>query len=453
MIPPPSRRPVSLRLRLTLVPAVLGIVLALGAAMVEIGVARQRVDSERVSAGEMADRLLGLALAGIGGTSADPMAEVADAVRALSTPRHIRLFVLPRDEDALTRFRQSLTTGGDGVPGWVAALLHPTPWERWRTIVQDERQLGYVVAAADPFDEMAEVWEEMQVLLALLLGLTAAFIALVAWSVARASQPVLRLTQGLKRLERGDYDSRLSPFAITELEPLADTFNTLADTLRRMDGDNRRLIAQLLSVQEAERNLLAGELHDELGPTLFGIRVHASCLKRTPGGKGADEILALADELQRLNRRILDRLRPSCLHDLRVEAALSQLVADWSARLPAIAWEFRCEGLDIDREDDLALGLYRIAQEALTNAARHAEARHVRLEIRQEAGAVRIMASDDGQGFDPATRTGFGLAGMRERVRCLGGEMRLNSTPGNGTRLDIGLPTGTLARQPQGAAA
>lgn len=449
-------RVVSLRASLVLVPAVLCALLALALGAAVIGQARQRVESERLSAVTIADHLVAASLTGLSPSSPDPLGALTLRLQELAALRHVRLFVLPTDESGYRAFQARPRTAGP-VPGWFIAMLGPPAWERWRQVWLGGRALGYVVVCADPVDEIAELWKELELLLILLGGMVAIFTALVAWSVSRAMRPVTLLEWGLGRLEKGHYEETLPPFVLPELAPLSDTFNTLAATLRRMDADNRRLIAGLLSVQEAERNLLAAELHDELGPTLFGIRAHASCLLRDPSGRGAAEILRLADDVQRLNRRILDRLRPSLLNDLGLEAALAQLVADWSLRLPDVAWRCRVGGLGSVGDGELALALYRVAQEALTNAARHSGAGCVTLEagrapaqdlpwaakLRNDGGGgtglLWMVVRDDGRGIDPVRPPGFGMAGMRERIRCRHGIILVESAEGKGTAVMVAV--------------
>ena len=328
-------------------------------------------------------------------------------------------------------------------------------------MIEGGRILAHVAVIGDPDDEIAELWDEMVVLAGVMAGLLALFVALVMWSVGRASRPVAMISAGLARLERGDYAARLPPCAIAEIEPVRIAVNSLAATLERMSDDNRRLIRALITVQEEERKLLAHELHDELGPILFAVRAQAAMIAR-PGAAtspeaGARTILGLADEVQILNRRILDRLRPVSLREFGLATAIGQLVEDWRARLPGIRWELHCRGEPPPPDDEAALALYRAAQEGLTNAARHSGAGRVTVDLicgdradvavdglecdlRGEDAVAYMAVRDDGIGIATAPRHGFGLPGIRERVRCLGGTARVAASSGGGTVVEVLLP-------------
>ncbi len=453
----------SLRLRLMVIPAVIVALAIVGVMAGLTRQARERVAAERNSAADLAGQLIGAAIATLPAT-ADPGPALAERIGGLPELRHVRLFVLPRQEAALDRFRAE-PTGPAAVPGWFAALSRPAAWEKWWPVVEDGRTLAHVAVIGDPDDELAELWDEMVALAGVMAGLLVLFVALVAWSVGRASRPVAMISAGLARLEQGDYDAVLPPCAIAEIDPVRHAVNRLATTLRRMSDDNRRLIKTLITLQEAERKLLAHELHDELGPTLFAVRAQAAMIARPGGGvspeAGARTILGLADEVQALNRRILDRLRPLSLHEFGLTAAIGQLVEDWRGRLPDTRWEVGSRGSEPSPDDEAALALYRVVQECLTNAGRHSGATAVTVELAfgdwddldvgdlewnggPEDAVAYVAVRDDGIGIGAAPCHGFGLLGIRERVRCLGGTARVMTPSGGGTVVEALLPLGRL---------
>lgn len=205
------------------------------------------------------------------------------------------------------------------------------------------------------------------------------------------------------------------------------------------------LALHLQSVRENERGRLARELHDELGGLLTAAKIDVARVKRYTLGQGADvaERLAhLAEMLDSgisLKRRIIEDLRPSSLDNLGLQRTLEIQCADFSrsTELPVVA-----EIGSVELPSDRALAVYRLVQEALTNVAKYANAKHVRVVLQRLGDQVQVQVEDDGCGFDPAQLRpgGHGLTGMKFRVQSCGGELRLKTSPGHGTQLDARLP-------------
>jgi signal transduction histidine kinase len=203
-----------------------------------------------------------------------------------------------------------------------------------------------------------------------------------------------------------------------------------------VEGMHRRLLA----AREEERADLARELHDGVIQDLVGLRYRLEAFQEKESGTGQageiyDQAGVLIDEL----RRLCSDLRPPALDQLGLAAALRALAREMTARgLPVGA----CLE-DVMLSDEAAIGLYRIAQEALSNAWRHAEASHACLELARHKGRIELIVADDGRGFDPASVRGiggrFGLLGMSERAEALGGQCKVESAPGEGTRVTVHL--------------
>jgi two-component system, NarL family, sensor histidine kinase UhpB len=228
--------------------------------------------------------------------------------------------------------------------------------------------------------------------------------------------------------------------------------------------DNRRLAQEYLEVQESERRHLAHELHDELGQYLNAIKIDAVALRNLPepGGAASREsalgIIRNVDHVHTTVRDMMQRLRPAGLDELGLGAALEQCVDTWRQRCPETRFSLELEG-DLDSLGEAVnLTVYRFVQEGLTNATRHAQARHVDVRIRRAAPTARQGATgrghdeivaelaDDGRGADLGQpRRGLGLLGMRERVAALGGQLAIESAPGQGFRLVAALPASPAA--------
>jgi signal transduction histidine kinase len=145
--------------------------------------------------------------------------------------------------------------------------------------------------------------------------------------------------------------------------------------------------------------------------------------------------------VQSVLRDIIGRLRPAGLDELGLAAALESCIEDWRRRLPGVEVDLLIQGDLDDLGEDVSLALYRLTQESLTNASRHAAATCVRIAVEEDSDAdgarqVAFSAEDDGRGAAmPPNGRGFGLAGMRERVRSLGGDFQVDSAPGTGFRV------------------
>jgi signal transduction histidine kinase len=198
-------------------------------------------------------------------------------------------------------------------------------------------------------------------------------------------------------------------------------------TLAQLSQDNRDLLHRLVSLQDDERRDLARELHDELGPLLFGIRASTIALSEASGNLGnpAQEVMRSVEALQQTNRRILDRLRPLYIEELGLKTSVQTLLQNFRRQAPHISLTATIDpGLnEIDRP--LAQTVYRLIQEALTNVLRHAGANNVHVLATMAGKVLTIEISDDGGGFPADNVFGRGLTGMHERVRALSGSLSL----------------------------
>ena len=217
--------------------------------------------------------------------------------------------------------------------------------------------------------------------------------------------------------------------------------------------ENRRLMQRLFSVQEAERRRLARELHDEFGQWLSAVQANA----RTVAVLGADRLAEIREsalvidecvsEVHAGIRRLIRDLRPAVLDELGLEEGLSELVTQWRSHHPHVRCDILVKGPVDDANEALAITLYRVVQEALTNVARHARASRVLIELCRrpaDSGAgetLRLRVRDNGVGIEPRTEfSGVGMLGIRERVLAAGGVYQLETAPEQGVTIDIVLP-------------
>jgi PAS domain S-box-containing protein len=221
--------------------------------------------------------------------------------------------------------------------------------------------------------------------------------------------------------------------------------------LARSHADLQRLFTAQDRVQEAERKRIARELHDDLQQTLAAIRMNLKAagerLDTDPPGAAAllGEVDALAGTAIESTRRIVNDLRPPILEDLGLVPALEMLAAQFRQH-SGIHCRIEAEddgGIEVE-SPAVATSLYRVAQESLNNVLKHADAQQVTIRLAAtDDDRVLLSIHDDGVGFDPALRrkpSSFGLLGMTERIRALGGELRVDSRRGAGTTIEVRMP-------------
>ncbi|MBI4797684.1 MAG: PAS domain S-box protein [Desulfarculus sp.] len=229
--------------------------------------------------------------------------------------------------------------------------------------------------------------------------------------------------------------------------------------IKAAQANQRRLSGMILASQEKERTAIARELHDELGQVLTALRIDATWLERRLRGgdqKAAERASSMCQLIDRTItdvRSIATRLRPAVLDDLGLVDALEWYTGDFEKRT-GIVCRFSQRQVPLIR-GVRAIAAYRVAQEALTNVARHAEAARVEVSLEITDGWLVLTVSDDGRGFERrpfSGQGGWGLAGMQERAALAGGELVITSAPGQGTKVVLRLPLGPSASAPNNGA-
>ena len=210
------------------------------------------------------------------------------------------------------------------------------------------------------------------------------------------------------------------------------------------------LLQRLYTAKEDERLALARELHDEMGQTSTAIRTEVAVLQRIgrlhpEADESVKRIAESAQHLSQMTRQMLHRLRPPALDSMGLEQALVSLCDNWQNSTQNLC-EFKTSALPEGLNDYACVTVYRIVQEALTNVTRHANAKHVRVELTLDTQGLNLNIEDDGQGMadTQAVHQGFGLLGMQERVASVAGRMSISSKLGQGVRLAIQIPKESL---------
>jgi two-component system sensor histidine kinase UhpB len=276
-------------------------------------------------------------------------------------------------------------------------------------------------------------------ILVLLVGFA---IALVVFLVIlrRVLAPLERLTRLMRRIDPLMPGRRLETVGgDAEVVALTNAFNEMLD---RLETERRESALRALAAQEAERQRIARELHDEIGQTLTGLVLRTETIARRAPPELRDELDGMREAARRGAedvRTIARRLRPEVLDELGLRSALVALSAS-VVEQSALDVERSLDG-DLDLTPDQELVIYRVAQEGLTNVERHASASRVQLLLRGDADGVSLIVRDDGIGLPAdAEADPTGIRGMRERALLIGGELVIREARPHGTELRLWLP-------------
>jgi two-component system sensor histidine kinase UhpB len=270
------------------------------------------------------------------------------------------------------------------------------------------------------------------------------FVAILLIDLAvlrRAFAPLARLTAAMRTVEPLRPGGRVPVYgADAEIVELTRTFNEMLD---RLEHERRDSVRRSLEAQEGERMRIAQELHDEVGQSLTAVTLQLERLSRIVPPAVAEE-LEEARETARASmeevRAISKRLRPEALDNLGLASALEVLADRMSSQI-GVAVERAIDGRLPPVGPEVDIVVYRIAQEALTNAARHSGATAMRVSLAAADGHVALAVSDDGTGIGDAP-PGAGVLGMRERALMVDADLEIGSPPGGGTVVQLRVPIG-----------
>ncbi len=269
-------------------------------------------------------------------------------------------------------------------------------------------------------------------------------------------RPLKTLEASVFQVSRGDFTGSVPVSSGDEVGRLGDSFNRMVAQLQRLYADVREREERLRSLSgwqqemiEEERKRIAREIHDDLSQQLTALRLDLHWIDRRllpEQSEIAGRVKSMITDVDKTHdtvEHIIRELRPQILDDLGLVPAVEWLAREFGER-SGVPVDLVCGPESIPVTPEQATALFRIAQEALTNVARHAGAGLVRIRIRNRFRHLRLEIGDDGKGFDPKGRAGnmsHGLMGIGERVRLGGGRLRIRSAPGSGTTVSVLLPT------------
>lgn len=334
----------------------------------------------------------------------------------------------------------------EAVPGWLAAWLgERLPLSVTRGIRLWSREDGVLRIEPQRAAVIEQLWSRLQDLTSLTAATIAALDLLVWLVLRRLLQPTVGFVSALDRLGEGEHSLTLPRQGAREFRRLSEGIQRLAGTLAQLTAIRATLTSRLIDTQEAERREIAHDLHDEMGQCIAALQAVSSGIRQSaavgePATIEDTEILdATVNELAAGVRSLLVRLRPPLLDEQGLQWALQDLVSAWNlrqraARQPPLRAELTLPTQwPAELDEATSLGLYRACQEALTNAARYADAREpVRLSVALAHGRLRLAVRNACSSSLPArgaSGTGLGLGMMAERVRARGGDLHAAREP------------------------
>jgi two-component system sensor histidine kinase UhpB len=442
----------SLKARVNLLVSGLLLLLAAGLAALAIDDARKSVREEIEAASKVTHHLLRFVIE----RELAPLREghgerLVELMQGLGRVRAQEIVVTAGDGAVRYRSPASSYKLGHDAPAWFAALLTP----RLEVFRQPVGELLLEVRP-DPSRAVVDAWDDLVVLFWSIGGLLLVANLLLHRLVGRSLSELDQVVSGMDEMARGRLDARLRDFSLPELERLRQSFNAMAAALEASRAENRQLshdqaLARLVQERlDEERRAIARELHDELGQCVTAIRAIALSIAGRvedvqPEVHGsALSIASVAGSMYDAVHGIVARLRPAALARLGLAEGLREWLHGWQANHPGREVSY---GIGIgdgigELPASVELAVLRIVQEALNNAVRHGEARHLRVRLDSDGGRLTVVVDDDGRGFAPERHApgSFGLAGMRERASELGGKLEIASRQGDGTRVLATFP-------------
>ena len=332
-------------------------------------------------------------------------------------------------------------------PQWFNNMLDPKEESVSRLI-----RYGRLEVRPDPGGAIRESWIKMRELFWIALGFFIALNLAVYWALGRLLKPLQPILSMINQMEKGDLTARLPQFNLPEFEKIGHSLNRMAESLavERELEENRQLTHVIQKHIEEERRSLARELHDGLGQYVTAIKTFAVAIASQTKEKApeieasAQTIVESANHIYDGMHNIIRQLRPGSLDNLGLEETLKDLVRDIQAQYTDITITLSLSGKLNGLGETLNINIYRIVQESINNAIKHARASELDINLAFAYNeSLQLVIKDNGKGMDidAVDQTNhFGLLGMRERVQGFHGTFSIDSELGQGTVININIP-------------
>lgn len=444
----------TLRLKINLIVGALTLLFVVALLLQQFDGMRKSVNEEVVAANRVAAQMLNRVIwahAAQGPQSLQAYLKGMGRVRSNDITLH--------DTQGVELYRSppSAYKAGRSAPDWFESLVAPAPAAQ-----SIQFPSGTLTVQANASRAVLDAWDEFVALLAWSALLLVVANAAVFWLVGRAVRPFGRIVGALNALETGRFDVELPPLRGREAGAIGEAFNRMVSMLRRniesekraaraerQLSDSRELAHWVAGQIEQERRSIARELHDELGQSVTAIRSMALSIAQRVGERDVESERAarvIADESSRLYEAmhgLIPRLTPLVLDNFGLREALDDLVERTRRSHPGVDIELDAQIAAARPSAEVALTLYRAAQEGITNALRHGHARSLRLQLRADGEAMELDLVDDGKGLPddwPEHGGHRGLRWLAERVESVGGRCQVEAAQPAGVRLQVRVP-------------
>jgi len=363
-------------------------------------------------------------------------------ISALQQVRHIQISIAEEGKEPIEFFtKKKLTEKEENPPRWFINAVMTDYLTADYDITTSDGSVKTLLIEADPMDEIIEAWgESLAFFWSTVAMLAAIFFAinLVFHSMLKAVQSIL---SGLREVESGQYGNILPSSKISEFDAISAEINAMSAALKMAEESNQALALHTIQIQETERQTMSRELHDEMGQSLTAIKAMAVTSKQPNVDITlvADSIIDVCNHLSVVVRSMMRTLHPLSLAELGLEATLTDLITEWRRRNSDLEIQLDYDTALEQLDNKVAIHVYRIVQECLTNVVRHAQASKVNVSLGFTSERVEINVVDNGIG-GKAEALGFGVLGMRERVESLGGKFTFNSEENKGVQVKAWMP-------------
>jgi two-component system, NarL family, sensor histidine kinase UhpB len=371
-----------------------------------------------------------------------------DFLRSLGYVRSSRIELYDYSNNPLYISPTSTFKSEINPPEWFVKLVAP----KVETVTRRIRY-GTLIITSSAEGSIREAWSGFLQLMFMGIGFFVLLNLLVYGLLSHALRPVSHILHAINRIEQGDLTTRLERFSVPEFDKIGQSLNQMAVSLdaERQLEQNRQLTQLIQQHIEDERRSLARELHDELGQYVTAIKTFAVAIvnktrESTPEiAASAQTIVAAANHIYDGMHNIIRQLRPAAMDNMGLVETLRDMVSGYQAQHPELNIQLHLSGQFQPMGENVNINIYRIVQEAVNNAIKHAHAQCINVHLLTDNEGLRLMICDDGVGMQIETvdqTRHFGLLGMRERVQALHGQFKVISQPdaGRGTTLEIRLP-------------
>ncbi len=443
----------SLRLQINLI---IGLLLAAFASLLiglQIDDTRRSVREEMDGASMVATQLLSRVQANTSSVS------LADMARFLVSVGRIRAHEIElQDEQGQVLYHSPppVYKAGRDAPAWYSDIVTPPV-----TVREIQLRQGRLLVWADPSRAVLDGWDDfVPILTTVLIGFVFGNVVVFVL-VGRVLRPIQQVVQGLQDISAGSYATRLPRMPGQEAQQMGTAFNAMAQSVQ--DGiearvkareatqalaQNRELTQVIQARIEEVRGQIARELHDELGQQVTAIKSVGLAIAHRAKGvdaqieSSAQMVVSCADAIYEEVHQLVSKLRPLALDRFGLADALQDLLEDARTRHPEVVIQLKADKALDTVDQALATAIYRIMQESLTNALRHAQATQIDMRVAVQADQLTLEVTDNGLG--PAANWAesghFGVIGMRERAQGLGGELYFEALVPSGVRVHAVLP-------------